>query len=191
MLRFSGALSDAAVADYCRHIEWRRGSVIGCFVNGVLRGAAELQVDDSHFPKRGEMAIAVESPWQNQGIGSELFQHALVVARNRLVRTLYMSCPADNRRMQHVARKFTADLRFGEGEVKADIVMSSPTYLSLWNEAASDGLGLIGAWFETSLPFNARTAVAIPCFTVTTGCRDCGSARARRGRFARPARSPR
>lgn len=138
-LRFRGTLSDHAIAVYCDRGELARGYVSGCFIDGVLRGAAELHIDGPHFSKRGEVAFSVETPWQNQGIASELLRRTLVIARNRSVRTLYMTCLLDNRPMQRVARKFSDDLRFRDGDVEADIVVPFPSYLSLGAEAQSDG----------------------------------------------------
>ncbi len=43
-------------------------------------------------------------------------------ARNRGVHLLYMSCMAENAKMQAIARKHEADLRFEYGEVVGEIV---------------------------------------------------------------------
>ena len=147
-MRFSGTLSDEAVAAYCDHIDWRRGYVVGCFIEGTLRGVAELRFDDPYRPRRAEAAVSVETQWQDQGIGAELLRYATVIARNRSVRTLYMICLIENERMQHVAREFTNDLHFRDGQAEADIVLPSPTYLSLGTEAALDRIGRIGALLE-------------------------------------------
>jgi hypothetical protein len=69
VLRFFGALSDAAVAAYCDDIDWDRGYVIGCFIDGTLRGVAELRFDGSTWPTRVEAAVSVETEWQDHGIG--------------------------------------------------------------------------------------------------------------------------
>src|SRR5271167_2225395 len=82
LLRFSGGLSDNAVAAYCDHIDWQRGYVIGCFIEGTLRAVAELQLDDPHRPTRVEVAVSVEAQWQDQGIAAELLRYAIIIARN-------------------------------------------------------------------------------------------------------------
>ena len=54
---------------------------------------------------RGEFAIAVGDPWQGQGVGSRLLQHALHIAGERGVRTVYGKVLAENQRMVKLARK--------------------------------------------------------------------------------------
>jgi|SRR5271155_262607 len=144
----TGHRSDGAVVAYCDHIDWHRGCVIGCFIEGTLRAVAELVFDDLHRPTRVEVAVSVETQWQDQGIAAELLRYAVVIARNRSVRTLYMICLIENGRMRHVARHFTDDLHFCEGQAEADIVIPFPTYLSLCTEAALDAIGQNGALLE-------------------------------------------
>jgi acetyltransferase len=66
---------------------------------------------------RGEFAIAVGDPWQGKGVGSRLLQHALRIAGDRGVRTVYGKVLAENRRMVRLARKggFVVE-RDGTGE---------------------------------------------------------------------------
>jgi GNAT superfamily N-acetyltransferase len=148
LLRFFGALSDKAVAAYCDDIDWDRGYVIGCFIDGTLRGVAELQFDGSASPRSVEAAVSVETEWRDLGIGAELLRYAVVVARNRGIGTLRMVCLAENERMRHVARRLAHDLRFRDGQAEAEIILPSPTYPSLYAEVALDGIGLFGAIIE-------------------------------------------
>jgi len=153
-LRFAGALSEAAVAGYCDRIDWWRGYVVGCFVAGVLRGVAELRFVSGPFSARGEAAVSVETEWQDQGIGFELLRRALVIARNRSIRTISMICLLDNWRMRRIAENL-ADLHMRAGEMEADIVVPLPTHLSLYEEAAADGFALLGAWLD-GIPGDTR-----------------------------------
>ena len=66
---------------------------------------------------RGEFAIAVGDPWQGMGVGSRLLQHALRIAGERGVRTVYGKVLAENRRMVKLARRGGFDVeRDGTGE---------------------------------------------------------------------------
>ena len=47
--------------------------------------------------------MTVEDRWQDQGLGTELLRRAIVHARNRGLKSLYMICLTDNRRMQAIA----------------------------------------------------------------------------------------
>ena len=69
-------------------------------------------------------------------------------ARNRGVHLLYMSCLAENGKMQAVARKHHADLRFEYGEVVGEIVPDGPNYFSILAEAMDDRVGYMLAVFD-------------------------------------------
>lgn len=148
VLRFFGQASDATIERHCAEIDWTRACLIGCFVEGTLRGVAELQLDRPLLPQTAELAVSVEKPWQKQGLGTALLRHALVVARNRAVPKLVMLCLLDNVPMQHVAKKFGDELHFNEGEVEVDVRLPMPTPVTLWQEAVSTCFGLIGTWLE-------------------------------------------
>lgn len=149
--RFSGTVPDEFLKLHCSRLDWLQSVVIGCFDAGVLRGAAELWL--GRAPEaRAELAITVERDWQGEGIGTDLLRRALVLARNRSARSLYMLCLLDNRRMQHIARKFEGSLSLLDGQAEADILVPFPTQLSLWQEAAADGLGLFGALLDSLRP---------------------------------------
>jgi GNAT superfamily N-acetyltransferase len=150
-LRFCGGVAAEFIVDYCRRIDWLRAVVIGCFEEGVLRGAAELHFADDlgrHFTGTAELAVTVEGAWQDRGIGTELLEHAITIAENRGVRTIEMICLLDNARMQHVARKFTDRLAIVDDQAAANLRLPFPTQLSLWREAAMEGLGLLSGWLE-------------------------------------------
>jgi GNAT superfamily N-acetyltransferase len=146
ILRFHGLVGDETIIAHCRTLDWRCAHFVGCFVDDMLRGVAELQLDRPFLPHRGEAAVSVEKPYIGRGIGTELLRQLLAIARNRGVENLLMLCLIDNEAMRHVAGKFTHDLRVGQGEVAADVALPFPSCFSLWQEAAATGLGLIGAW---------------------------------------------
>jgi GNAT superfamily N-acetyltransferase len=147
-LRFMGGLDDATVAAHCRQLNWARTAVVGFFDAGVLRGAAELQVADAHYPILCELGISVEAAWQDRGVATELLRRALVIARNRFARGVGVICTGDNRRIQHVAQKFGARFRCGSGECHAEIPTRTPTYWSIFEEALDDRLGWMSFWID-------------------------------------------
>ena len=155
--RFFAGISDAGVEEHCRRIDWLRMLVIGCFEDGVLRGAAELALDGGTFPRQAELALSIERPWQDQGVGTQLMRRAILVASNRTVVSLYMLCLSENRRMQSIAKKFDARLGFSDGEADAQLDVPPPTQLSRAAEALGDGFGLFALWWDTA---NLRAAAA-------------------------------
>jgi GNAT superfamily N-acetyltransferase len=79
------------------------------------------------------------------GIGSALLERTLLAARNRGVKLLHMTCLANNRRMQQLARKFDADLTFDFGSVVGEVEAPFPTPMSIWREAMADSHGFATA----------------------------------------------
>ncbi|MGO9932195.1 MAG: GNAT family N-acetyltransferase [Steroidobacteraceae bacterium] len=142
------ALDAAAVAEHCERLNWFRIVVIGFFDAGVLRGAAELQVVDRNYPILCEVAITVETAWQDRGVATELLRRALLIARNRSARAVLINTLGDNYRVQHVARKFGARFRNRAGESEAEIPTPTATYWSLCEEITDDGLGWMSFWLD-------------------------------------------
>jgi GNAT superfamily N-acetyltransferase len=157
-LRFFAGVGADFIAEHCRRIDCLRAVVIGFFEAGALRGAAELHLDGA-FGSRAELAVTVESAWQDRQIGTELLSHAITIAENRGVRTVEMICLLDNHRMQHIARKFTGRLDIVDNQAEANVKVPYPTQISLWHEAAMDGLGLITSWLE-QFPFSTPQRLA-------------------------------
>jgi GNAT superfamily N-acetyltransferase len=137
--RFGGGVSDDFIHNYV-DLSPRLGSVLhGFFADGVLRGVGELRpLGESH---EAEAALSIERPWQNHGVGSALLERTLLSARNRGVKRLHMACLADNLPMQHLVRKFGAELAFDFGSVESELVTSHPTALSLLRESYADAAG--------------------------------------------------
>jgi GNAT superfamily N-acetyltransferase len=147
--RFAGHVGDAVVESYCRAIPWLSTVVVGVFEDGVLRGAAECRWLGPSRPRTVELAVTVEKPWQDQGIGSALVSRVLTIARNRGVVSVFMLCLTDNRAMQAIVRKHAGDLRYAEGDVEATIAVPFPTNVSVIEEAMADWTGATGAiWWR-------------------------------------------
>ena len=148
-MRFCSRVSDRAIRSYCERIEWSKTTALGCFMDRRLRGMAELVHAPIPISNNAEVALTVEGPMQNQGIGSELLRKTLVLARNRYIPSVYMFCLFENARMWHIARKFEASLLFKEGEVEGRIWPPWPSLLSLTEEATADYHALFCASLET------------------------------------------
>ncbi len=143
--RFGGGVSDSYIRNYVTPSMWLDSVVHGFFVDGKLRGAAELRPIGGRLSKKAEAAFSVEQDWQSHGVGSVLLQRTILTARNRGIAHLHMACLADNRRMQQLARKFDADLNFDFGGVVGEVEAPHPTPLSVVREMVSDGHGFATA----------------------------------------------
>lgn len=145
--RFSGAVGDDFIARHAASIGGFGVVAYGFFIDGTLRGAAELR-PLSPLSREAEAAFSIEQPWQSHGVGTGLLERTLLTARNRGIKLLRMNCLAENHRMQQLARKFDAEFSFDFGSVVGEVDPPRSTMLSLMREAMADGYGVASAIFE-------------------------------------------
>ena len=146
--RFSGTVSDDFIARHAATANAAGVVVYGFFLDGTLRGAAELRPIGSVFAREAEAAFSIEQPWQSHGVGTLLLERTLLSARNRGVKSLHMQCLAENQRMQQLARKFEAELSFDFGSVVGEVDPPRSTPLSLLREVMADGHDIANAIFD-------------------------------------------
>ena len=146
--RFGGAVSDEFIRGYVDISIGLEAVIHGFFVDGALRGAAELRPLGSGFAGEAEAAFSIETAWQSHGVGTALLDRTLLAARNRGVKHLHMACLADNRRMQQLARKFAAELTFDFGSVVGEVEAPHPTPLSVMRELVADSHGFATAMLD-------------------------------------------
>jgi len=146
--RFAGAVSDEFVRDYADISFGIDALIHGFFIEGSLHGAAELRPIGAPIAREAEAAFSIEKPWQSHGVGSMLLERTLLAARNRGLKFLHMTCLADNKRMQQLARKYDAELSFDFASVVGEVAAPRPTPLSLMREILADGHGFATAIFD-------------------------------------------
>jgi GNAT superfamily N-acetyltransferase len=144
--RFGGAVSDDFIRGYCESGALRGAIIYGFFVDGVLRGGAELRLLEPAGD--AEVALSIERIWQSQGVGAALLEHLLLAARNRRINRLHMLCLAENRRMQQLARKFGAELSFQSGSATGEVEAPRPTPLSIMRELVADSTDVASALLD-------------------------------------------
>jgi len=147
-MRFCTGATDQTIRDYCERKEWWKTTTLGCFIGGSLRGAAELVRIEGAYPAKAELAITVDKPHQDRGLGTTLLAKALTLARNRYIGSVVMICLAENRKMRHIAHKFGAELDFGEGEIEGRLWPPFPIIASYIEEAAMEGEAIFRLSFE-------------------------------------------
>jgi GNAT superfamily N-acetyltransferase len=141
--RFAGGVSDEFITNFVK-LTFKLDAVLhGFFVDGVLRGVGELRM--LGIPDEAEAAFSIEKDWQSYGVGSTLLERTLLAARNRGIKLLHMTCLAQNKRMQQLARKFDFELTFDFGSVVGEVEAPFPTPLSMLREAMADGHGFATA----------------------------------------------
>jgi GNAT superfamily N-acetyltransferase len=148
ILRFFGPTCDAVIAARCDRLDWRRAHFVGVFIDGTLRGVAELELDHPEGQGSGEIAVSVEKAWRSRGIGAELLRRAIVVGRNHGATSISMICLLDNEPMRRLASHFADKISIHDGTVEADLAVPPPTYETLWQEIATGGFDLVDAWLD-------------------------------------------
>ena len=146
--RFCGTIADSIIRTYAATARGSDVIVHGFFVDGVLRGAADLRISGPLHRGEAEVAFSIEKRWQSLGIGSALLERSLLAARNRGIKHLQVCCIVENYRMQQLARKFEAELTFDFGTVIGKMENSHPTPLSLMREMAVDGHSFAAAYVD-------------------------------------------
>jgi len=162
-LRFGRAVTDDVVHRYCDLAEpgkpaTGKSIVVGAFVEGTLRGVAELVTIPGGIPAGAEVALSVERPWQGQGVGERLLQKALLLARNRFVDTVYMLSLRENAPMVRLAQKFGAATETYDSTHEGRIRLPWPSAFSLYDELREEGEAMVGAVLELPVEDFGRAA---------------------------------
>ena len=137
--RFGGAVSDEFIDNYAELSRGLDAVMHGFFVEGTLRGVAELRPLGKEFAQEAEAAFSIETPWQSHGVGSALLERTLLAARNRGIKLLHMACLANN---------FDAELTFDFGSVVGEVEAAHPTPMSMWRELMADTHGFATAMLD-------------------------------------------
>jgi RimJ/RimL family protein N-acetyltransferase len=141
--RFQGGGDRDSVRLHTKGLDWNQIVVLGAFIDGRLRGVAELHPFMTASGKMGEIALTVEARFQNRGIGTELLRRAINAARNRGIGQIQLLFMTDNHRMRRLIEKFSGavanDLDQSEGRIKP-LPSTFATLLEEWVED-SDTVG--------------------------------------------------
>src|SRR6188768_3606615 len=117
--RFGGAVSDEFIENYIELSLGLDAVIHGFFVDGILRGVAELRPLGNGFAEEAEAAFSIETPWQSNGVGTAL-----------------------------LARTLEADLKFDFGSVIGEVEAAYPTPISMWRELVADTHGFATAMLD-------------------------------------------
>jgi RimJ/RimL family protein N-acetyltransferase len=159
--RFGGMfLRDDAVRRYVESIDWAHSWHVGRFDDGALRAVVQLSVPRATGPMgapwlrpgAAEFAVSVEKKWQRRGLATHLLGQAVVVARNRHVRDLYMLCLPENEPMRRLARKVGIRLVFKDGEITGHVDLPAPDQLTVLAEFWSETAAAIDRWTDILVP---------------------------------------
>lgn len=140
--RFAGVISDTYIERYCAGADPFSTALFGAFVDGELRAAGEFALLDREEPRRAELAFSVEEGWQNQGLGSALFQRVLTHARNQRVYEAFIVAEPGNVRMHRIAEKHGMMLSLNDGELVGRLRLDGPSCGSMVSELVGETVAL-------------------------------------------------
>lgn len=122
--RFGNAVSDRFIEDYVTRIDLSNTQIIGCFVDGLMRGVAELRSIEPTWHRQAEAAFSVEQAWQGQGIGTALMTSLIEAARARDLQVIYACFDSRNVRMEALMRSFKARIDRTDNECLAELKLA-------------------------------------------------------------------
>ncbi len=114
-LRFGFVASDAQINHYADAIDFDRDEVFGIF-NRRLALIAMAHLAYAPAPQisgkaaMAEFGVSVLSQSRGRGLGSRLFDHAVLHARNRHIETLFIQALSENTAMLRIARNAGAKM---------------------------------------------------------------------------------
>lgn len=145
--RFHGPANDGRIERHFQAIDWPRTLVLGAFVGGVLRGAAELCFTQAAPGADIEIGVSVEEAAQGHGVGTRLIAQAMLMAQNRSAGRLLLLCLPENRRMQRIIRRLDGMLTYDPSDVEGVIRPGRPNQVSLLQEWIAE----CGGWWGAAL----------------------------------------
>ena len=144
-LRFGSCLDDAGIDGFVRSLRPTENHifVIEDATVGVV-GAVQIAMRNG---ANAELAFSVDAEHRGRGFAHELAKRAILWARNRRLRSLHLSCLAENRPIRKLAREAGMRIDLGGGEAEARLTLPPPSLLSLAREMAYDAAALRHAQF--------------------------------------------
>jgi GNAT superfamily N-acetyltransferase len=146
-LRFGAPLRNEAIAAYVDRIDFVRDGVFAVH-DGAMRLLAVVHV--AFGSGSAELGISVLPEARNEGLGTALFERAVMHLRNRGSREAFMHCLSENGAMMHIARKLGMRIIPCGAETDARIRVEPPTpqsYFVEWlQEVNSETVRIAGAF---------------------------------------------
>jgi RimJ/RimL family protein N-acetyltransferase len=150
-LRFGRIATDAQIASYVAHIDFSQDEVYGVFnrkleVIAMAHLAHLRQREDG--PRLAEFGVSVAASARGRGVGRQLFDLAVLRARNRGVDTLVTHALAGNTAMLHIVRAAGATVETDGTDATA--------LLRLPPQDLASQLGAIAQEHVAELDFNVK-----------------------------------
>lgn len=156
-LRFGYAASDAQIARYIDTLDFTHDEVFGIFNRRLELIAMAHLAHRPADPSRGreaisEFGVSVLPKARRRGFGGRLFEHAMLHARNRHVRTIFIHALSENTAMLKIARRAGATVERDGSETEAWLKLPVDSFASHLDQI----FGEQAAEFDYRLKLQAR-----------------------------------
>lgn len=130
-LRFGVTISEETIAGYVEKLDFSHDAIFGVRDDPrALVGFTHVaQLDDAV-----ELGLSVDALHRGRGIAQAMFRRALLHARNRGFRHLFMHCLAENAAMMHIAREAGMRIVLDGSDRDASLPLPPATVLSVGTE---------------------------------------------------------
>ncbi|MDT3678475.1 MAG: GNAT family N-acetyltransferase [Burkholderiaceae bacterium] len=148
-LRFGVSVSDETIAGYVEKLDFSHDAVFG------VRDDLRALVGFTHVAKLDdavELGLSVDAPHRGRGIAQAMFRRALLHARNRGVRQLFMHCLAENAAMMHISREAGMCIVIDGSDRDASLSLPPATALSVGTEYYEGQLVLLDWALRAAVP---------------------------------------
>jgi GNAT superfamily N-acetyltransferase len=138
-LRFGYPATDAQIARYVDNLDFDRDEVFGIFNRRLdLIAMAHLAYAPAPQlagqPAMAEFGVSVLARARGRGYGGRLFEHAVMHARNRGMRTLFIHALSENTAMLKIARSAGATVERDGSETEAWLKLPPDTLATRMGE---------------------------------------------------------
>jgi ribosomal protein S18 acetylase RimI-like enzyme len=128
-LRFGYAVSDEQIALYVAAMDFERDAIFGVFGRS-LRIVALAHLAFASESHQGEFGVSVLASTRGRGLGSRLFEHCAVQARNRGATSLVIHLARNNAAMLAIVKHAGATLTFEGPDAVAHLPLPRATWAS-------------------------------------------------------------
>jgi ribosomal protein S18 acetylase RimI-like enzyme len=129
-LRFGHLASDERIQHYVAQLDFERDELFGIFDRRLhLVAMAHLAFIAGQPPAAGitEFGVSVLMRQRGQGLGSRLFEHSVMHARNRGMSKMLIHLARDNAAMLGIVRRAGASIEFEGSDVLAQLPLPADT----------------------------------------------------------------
>jgi GNAT superfamily N-acetyltransferase len=145
-LRFGCQQTDDAILNHVNTKDGIQRLVLAAFdeYHNVVAACEIAFLGDAHsfFAERAEIGLSVEEGHRGKGLGTELFERAMVVCRNRRVKILMSYCLTRNGFMMKIAKTHNMKIVSECGASEATLQLDEADILTYFMEMVGESMAL-------------------------------------------------